>query len=229
MQAHREHREKMRRVNDHLNDEDNGEAAMASHDAAIAAAATAAAEAAVKLHHEHLDQLRDELRSGGLWQQGGDDPHSHSAAVDLASPTINLDTLLQDFDKDHSGTIDLSEFHELMRMARSNKSQEEITNAFQAYDADGSGVIDHEELVNVLSTLGVEHSHSVAVDLDALVDDFDKDHSGTLDLNEFRDLMGMARSNKSQKEITNAFQAYDADGSGFIDRAELVKLISTLE
>merc|ERR1711861_113388 len=42
--------------------------------------------------------------------------------------------------------------------ARTNKTQdqmeEEIKNAFLTFDADGSGFIDREELVNVLTTMG---------------------------------------------------------------------------
>ena len=65
-------------------------------------------------------------------------------------------SLCSQVDKDKSGTIGFDEFLNLM--ARTNKTQEtmekEITEAFQSFDADGSGFLDREELVHALTTMG---------------------------------------------------------------------------
>ena len=59
-------------------------------------------------------------------------------------------------DKDKSGTIEFDEFVDLMSKTNKTNEQmeEEIKNAFLTFDADGSGFIDREELVNVLTTMG---------------------------------------------------------------------------
>ena len=58
----------------------------------------------------------------------------------------------------------------------------------------------------------------------------DKDKSGTIDFDEFVDLM--VRTNKTQEdmdnEIAEAFRSFDVDGSGYLDRAELVHALTTL-
>ena len=64
--------------------------------------------------------------------------------------------VLLQVDKGKSGTVEFEEFVALM--ARTNRTQgameEEIKNAFLTFNADGSGFIDREELVNVPTTMG---------------------------------------------------------------------------
>ena len=58
----------------------------------------------------------------------------------------------------------------------------------------------------------------------------DKDKSGTIEFDEFIDLM--ARTNKTQddmdKEIIAAFRSFDVDGSGYLDREELIEALTTM-
>jgi|TARA_B110001469_G_C9487320_1_gene244022 Ca2+-binding EF-hand superfamily protein len=58
----------------------------------------------------------------------------------------------------------------------------------------------------------------------------DKDKSGTIEFDEFVDLM--ARTNKTRddmdKELVEAFQSFDVDGSGYLDREELVEALTTM-
>ena len=58
----------------------------------------------------------------------------------------------------------------------------------------------------------------------------DKDMSGTIEFDEFIDLM--ARTNKTQddmdKEIMEAFRSFDVDGSGYLDREELIEALPTM-
>ena len=91
-------------------------------------------------------------------------------------------------DKDKSGTIEFEEFVDLM--ARTNKTQdqmeEEIKNAFLTFDADGSGFIDREELVNVLTTMGDPVDEET---INGMIAEADLDGDGKINYAEFTKIM----------------------------------------
>ena len=98
-------------------------------------------------------------------------------------------SLCSQVDKDKSGTIDFDEFLNLM--ARTNKTQEtmekEITEAFQSFDADGSGFLDREELVHALTTMGDGPVDEETVN--EMLAEADLDGDGKINLNEFTKMM----------------------------------------
>ena len=71
-------------------------------------------------------------------------------------------------------------------MARTNKTQEameeEIKNAFLTFDADGSGFIDREELVNVLTTMGDPVDEET---INGMIAEADLDGDGKINYAEF--------------------------------------------
>merc|ERR1711934_39833 len=98
---------------------------------------------------------------------------------------------------------------------------------FNLFDKKRTGSIPIADMGTVLRSLG---QNPTEAELAALVEEVDKDKSGTIEFDEFVDLM--ARTNKTQEqmeeEIKNAFLTFDADGSGFIDREELVNVLTTM-
>merc|ERR1711868_225642 len=98
---------------------------------------------------------------------------------------------------------------------------------FNLFDKKRTGSIPLSDMGTVLRSLG---QNPTEAELAALMEEVDKDKSGTVEFDEFVDLM--ARTNKTQEqmeeEIKNAFLTFDADGSGFIDRDELVNVLTTM-
>merc|ERR1719265_831885 len=86
----------------------------------------------------------------------------------------------------------------------------DIKEAFDLFDADGSGSIDAKELKVALRALGFEPKKE---ELKKLVSDLDKSGSssgqGQLDFNEFLEIMTAKMSEKDTKEqIQKAFQLF---------------------
>merc|ERR1712146_771113 len=86
----------------------------------------------------------------------------------------------------------------------------EIKEAFDLFDADGTGTIEAKQLKVALRALGFEPKKE---ELKKLVTDLDKSSSnsgqGTLDFNEFLEIMTAKMSEKDSKEqIQKAFQLF---------------------
>lgn len=63
---------------------------------------------------------------------------------------------------------------------------EEIREAFNLFDTDGSGTIDPKELKSAMQSLGFEAKNQIIYQM---VADIDKDGSGNIDFDEFLDMM----------------------------------------
>merc|ERR1711977_18345 len=98
---------------------------------------------------------------------------------------------------------------------------------FNLFDKKRTGSIPLSDMGTVLRSLG---QNPTEAELQALMEEVDKDKSGTIEFDEFVDLM--ARTNKSkdqmEEEIRNAFLTFDADNSGFITREELIETLTTM-
>merc|ERR1711939_1230748 len=96
---------------------------------------------------------------------------------------------------------------------------------FNLFDKKRTGSIPLSDMGTVLRSLG---QNPTEAELQALMEEVDKDKSGTIEFDEFVDLM--ARTNKSkdqmEEEIKNAFLTFDADNSGYITREELEETIN---
>jgi len=84
---------------------------------------------------------------------------------------------------------------------------------FQAVDLDRSGHISVLELQQALTNN--DWSHFSAKTCSKMISMFDRDYSGTIDVNEFNSLWNYINQWRS------VFSAYDADRSGFISEPEL--------
>merc|ERR1712093_133645 len=107
------------------------------------------------------------------------------------------------------------------------KQKKEFRKNFNLFDKKRTGAIPIADMGTVLRSLG---QNPTEAELQALMEEVDKDKSGTIEFDEFVDLM--SQTNKSQEqmneEIKNAFLTFDADGSGFITREELIETLTTM-
>merc|ERR1711865_352291 len=91
------------------------------------------------------------------------------------------------------------------------EQKQEIREAFDLFDTDGSGTIDAKELKVAMRALGFEPKKE---EIKKMIADIDKDGSGTIDFDEFLQMMTAKMSEKdSREEILKA----DRDGDGEIN------------
>ena len=103
----------------------------------------------------------------------------------------------------------------------------EFREAFQAFDKDGNGSITTKELGTVMRSLGQNLSEA---EIKEMIDIVDEDKNGTIDFQEFLNLM--ARKMKiagKEEELIDAFNILDKDGSGKISKYELRYIIMSIE
>ena len=94
------------------------------------------------------------------------------------------------------------------------EQKQEIREAFDLFDTDGSGTIDAKELKVAMRALGFEPKKE---EIKKMISDIDKDGNGTIDFNEFLDMMTAKMSEKdSREEILKAFRLFDDDEKGKI-------------
>ncbi len=122
-------------------------------------------------------------------------------------------------------------------MARRNKKskskfelteeqKQEIREAFDLFDTDGSGTIDQKELKVAMRALGFEPKKE---EIKKMIKDIDTDGSGTIDFQEFLEMMTAKMSQKdSREEILKAFRLFDEDETGKITFANLKRVAKEL-
>lgn len=84
------------------------------------------------------------------------------------------------------------------------EQKQEIREAFDLFDADGSGTIDVKELKVAMRALGFEPKKE---EIKKMISDIDKEGAGTIDFNDFLTLMSQKMSEKdTREEILKAFK-----------------------
>ena len=103
---------------------------------------------------------------------------------------------------------------------------EEIKEAFDLFDSDGSGTIDPSELKSAMQSLGFEAKNQTIYQM---ISDLDKDGSGAIDFDEFLDMMTARMSDKDTKEdINKVFRLFDDDKTGYISIKNLRRVAKEL-
>ena len=103
---------------------------------------------------------------------------------------------------------------------------EEIKEAFDLFDTDGSGTIDPKELRAAMQSLGFEAKNQTIFQM---ISDLDKNKSGSIDFEEFLDMMTARMSDKdTQEDIKKVFRLFDDDGSGHITLRNLRRVAKEL-
>merc|ERR1711994_928711 len=99
-------------------------------------------------------------------------------------------------------------------------------DAFAHFDSLKNGMISTKLLGPLLRHCGENPSESEIQDM---VNEVDKDATGTIKFPNFLDLMSIKFSdNNAEDEIREAFKVFDGDGNGYINRQELRSVMMNL-
>merc|ERR1712216_1010666 len=102
----------------------------------------------------------------------------------------------------------------------------DLREAFELFDTDGSGAIDVAELNTAMSALGFEPKRG---EIQKMVNDMDKDGDATVDLEEFFIMMAEQMNKKEGKtELLKGFKLFDDDNTGKISIKNLTRMAKEL-
>eukprot|EP01057_Protomagalhaensia_wolfi_P003468 Protomagalhaensia_wolfi_Nauph_80__3467@NODE_3516_length_777_cov_338_327913_g2763_i0_p1_GENE_NODE_3516_length_777_cov_338_327913_g2763_i0NODE_3516_length_777_cov_338_327913_g2763_i0_p1_ORF_typecomplete_len162_score38_12EFhand_7/PF13499_6/3_2e14EFhand_7/PF13499_6/2_5e17EFhand_8/PF13833_6/1_1e07EFhand_8/PF13833_6/3_2e05EFhand_8/PF13833_6/2e07EFhand_8/PF13833_6/7_7e13EFhand_1/PF00036_32/4_4e11EFhand_1/PF00036_32/11EFhand_1/PF00036_32/0_0003EFhand_1/PF00036_32/7_7e08EFhand_6/PF13405_6/2_1e12EFhand_6/ len=103
---------------------------------------------------------------------------------------------------------------------------EEIREAFNLFDTDGTGTIDPKELKAAMQSLGFESKNPTIFHM---VADLEKRSSGPVDFEEFLDAITSKLGDKESKEgIRKIFNLFDDDRTGTINFRNLKRVANEL-
>jgi len=102
----------------------------------------------------------------------------------------------------------------------------EFKEAFDEFDKDGSGSISTKELLGVMRSMGQNPTEDEVLEL---VMEVDLNGDGTIDFQEFLQMMKKKSSEADQMEdLRDAFRMFDRNKDGYIDLIELRKVTSLM-
>ncbi|PIN20023.1 Ca2+-binding protein (centrin/caltractin), EF-Hand superfamily protein [Handroanthus impetiginosus] len=106
------------------------------------------------------------------------------------------------------------------------QKKQEIKEAFELFDTDGSGTIDAKELNVAMRALGFEMSEE---EINRMIAEVDKDGSGAIDFDEFCHMMTAKFGERDTKEeLMKAFHIIDQDKNGKISAADIQRIAKEL-
>jgi centrin-1 len=108
----------------------------------------------------------------------------------------------------------------------SDEQKQEIKEAFDLFDTDGSGSIDAKELKVAMRALGFEPKKE---EIQKMINDVDTDGSGQIEWDEFLKMMTQKILNRDpMEEIRKAFKLFDDDSTGKISFKNLKRVAKEL-
>jgi len=102
------------------------------------------------------------------------------------------------------------------------KEYKDYKKAFDMFDQNKDGFIDHAELLQVLKSIGHNPTHSELLDV---FRDVDKNNDGKI---EFREFLYLMRQSMVVDEITAAFNLIDLDKTGKVGLKEIKHLMAMI-
>lgn len=108
----------------------------------------------------------------------------------------------------------------------SEEPTREIKTAFEMFDADEDGVINKHDLKVALNSLGFEFSQE---EIQRLIMELDPKNTGTIDYENFAELINSKMSEKEQiEQIRMAFEMLDDDKTGKVTFRNLKRIAKEL-
>lgn len=104
--------------------------------------------------------------------------------------------------------------------------KQEVREAFDLFDSDGSGTIDVKELKVAMRALGFEPRKE---EMKKMISEVDKEGTGKISFNDFLAVMTQKMAEKDTKEeILKAFRLFDDDETGKISFKNLKRVANEL-
>eukprot|EP00588_Corethron_pennatum_P013218 CAMPEP_0194268934 /NCGR_PEP_ID=MMETSP0169-20130528/3190_1 /TAXON_ID=218684 /ORGANISM="Corethron pennatum, Strain L29A3" /LENGTH=170 /DNA_ID=CAMNT_0039010391 /DNA_START=199 /DNA_END=707 /DNA_ORIENTATION=+ len=127
----------------------------------------------------------------------------------------------------------ISEQHEVKSRSISEKpclttdEVEEIREAFNLFDTDGSGKIDPKELKDAMQSLGFDAKNQSVY---RMIDGLDKEGKGSIEFDEFLDVMtaNLPKNTESREDVQKIFNLFDEDNRGTITFHKLKRVADEL-
>jgi len=105
------------------------------------------------------------------------------------------------------------------RSELTEEQRQEIKDAFDLFDTDGSGTIDQREIRVAMRALGFEPKRE---EINRMIAEVGKTGMGTIDFNDFVHMMsGKMNERDSKEELLKAFRLFDDDETGKISLKNL--------
>merc|ERR1711992_411981 len=122
---------------------------------------------------------------------GADDLDDILRAMGFRPSKEELKEILEEIDEDGSGEIEFGEFCQLcakflVEEPDDETMKAELKEAFRVYDKEGQGFITTIQLREIISEVDQNLSSE---DLDGIIEEIDEDGSGTMDFDEFCQMM----------------------------------------
>jgi calmodulin len=117
-------------------------------------------------------------------------------------------------------------FNQSSMSTLSEEKLAEYKQSFLLFDQDGDGKISAKELKNVFEKIG---KNPTETELNDMLREFDSDGNGTIEFDEFVVLVTRMDGGENEEEnLKAAFQVFDIDQNGFIDKFELKNIMKQL-
>lgn len=123
-------------------------------------------------------------------------------------------------------TLDQWKKKNAAKVELNDTQKQEIKEAFDLFDIDGSGTIDLKELKIAMRALGFEPKKE---EVKQLITEIDKEGTGTICFEDFFAIMSIKMSEKDEKEeILKAFKLFDDDATGSISLNNIKRVAKEL-
>ena len=139
-----------------------------------------------------------------------------------------LREVYQAFDVDGSGSIDMEELGPLLDCMGQKKSQSEIERLFNLMDADGSNDVDFEEFATVMMAEKIARKVDAHAIAEKIFQHFDPNGDGTVSPDEMVAAFLRIGKNWNVDDVLEFLREVDHDGSGSIEKDELIFFVSSV-
>jgi len=165
---------------------------------------------------------------------GGGSPRVSLNRQMSAKEQAFLDSLKEmfiSFDCDHSNTMELDEFQEMMKYTAPTMAADDVVSLFKEMDDDGSGQVSFEELAGVMLAHYAEMTSASSAELSGELGErlwvmFDTDNSGTVNLEEVMEALQKTGAKWDLSNVVALFNEIDHDSSGTIDKSEFIHYVT---